>query len=79
MNDEQLYTSITHKIMPEYPDYYSECSLVKYVYDGDHKTYFDALFKGTAEECRQYAYVNYTDKEQTNMCLMDSLEREWEL
>lgn len=56
--------------MPGYPDCYDEWSLVKYVYDGDHKV-FEELYQGTEEECREYAYENYTDKEQTNMCLMD--------
>ena len=31
----------------------------------------------TEEECRQYAYDNYTDKEQGEMCLMDWEAREW--
>ena len=33
--------------MPFFPDCYDQWSLVKYVYDGDHKTYFDTLFEGT--------------------------------
>lgn len=42
-------TSITHKIMPIFPDCYDQWSLVKYVYDGDHKSY-ETLFEGTEEE-----------------------------
>ena len=53
-----------------YPDYYDKWSLVKYVYDGDHKV-FEELFEGTEKECREYAYENYTDKEHGDMCLMD--------
>jgi hypothetical protein len=64
--------------MPFFPDCYDQWSLVKYEYDGDHK-YFDILFEGTEEECRQYAYDNYTDKEQTDMCLMDWEAREWDV
>ena len=44
-----------------YPDYYDKWSLVKYEYDGDHKV-FEELYQGTERDCRQYAYVNYTDK-----------------
>ena len=65
-------------MMPIFPDCYDQWSLVKYVYDGDHK-HFDTLFEGTEEECRQYAYDNYTDKEQTNMCLMDYEGRDWQV
>jgi len=72
-------TSTIHKIMPIFPDCYDQWYLVKYFYDGDHKTYFDILFEGTEEECRQYAYENYTDKEQGNMCLMDWEAREWDV
>ena len=56
--------------MPFFPDCYDEWGLYKFTYDGDHKMY-EMLFEGTEEQCRQYAYENYTDKEQTNMCLMD--------
>jgi hypothetical protein len=65
--------------MTNYPDCYDQWSLVKYEYDGDHKSYFDTLFEGTEDQCRQYAYENYTDKEQTNMCLMDWEAREWDI
>jgi hypothetical protein len=61
---------------PIFPDCYDEWGLYKFTYDGDHKMY-EMLFEGTEEECRQYAYDNYTDKEQTNMCLMDWEAREW--
>ena len=61
-----------------YPDYYDKWSLVKYEYDGDHKV-FEELYQGTEKECREYAYENYTDKEQTNMCLMDYEGREWDV
>lgn len=57
---------------------YEEWSLVKYEYDGDHKM-FEELYQGTEKECRQYAYENYTDKEQGNMCLLDWWGREWSL
>lgn len=63
--------------MPFFPDCYDQWSLEKYVYDGDHKMY-DTLFEGTEEECRQYARDNYTDEEQTDMCLMDWEGREWD-
>ena len=49
--------------MPFFPDCYDEWGLYKITYDGDHKLY-EMLFEGTEEECRQYAYDNYTDKEQ---------------
>ena len=65
-------------MMPIFPDCYDQWSLCKYTYDGDHK-YIDTLFEGTEEECRQYAYDNYTDKEQTDMCLMDWEAREWDV
>jgi hypothetical protein len=45
---------------------------------GDHKMY-EMLYEGTEEECRQYAYDNYTDKEYYQMCLMDWEAREWEV
>jgi hypothetical protein len=64
--------------MPGYPDCYDNWSLVKYVYDGDHKM-FEELYQGTEEECRQYAYANYTDKEQGNMCLLDYKKLEWDI
>lgn len=63
---------------PFYPDCYDQWSLCKYTYDGDHKC-FDTLFEGTEDECRQYAYDNYSDKEQTDMCLMDWEAREWDV
>ena len=53
--------------MPFFPDCYDEWGLYKITYDGDHKS-FEMLFEGTEEECRQYAYENYTDKEQGEMC-----------
>jgi hypothetical protein len=40
---------------------------------------FEELYQGTEEECRQYAYENYTDKEHRDMCLFDYEKREWEL
>ena len=58
--------------------YADEWGLYKFTYDGDHKMY-EMLFEGTEEECRQYAYENYTDKEQTNMCLMDWEGRDWQV
>ena len=61
-----------------YPDYYDKWSLVKYVYDGDHKV-FEELFEGTEKECREYAYENYTDKEHGDMCLMDYEGRDWQV
>ena len=61
-----------------YPDCYDEWTLNKYVYDGAHKM-FEELYQGTEKECREYAYENYTDKEQTNMCLMDWEAREWDV
>ena len=64
--------------MPFFPDCYDEWGLYKITYDGDHKLY-EMLFEGTEEECRQYAYENYTDKQQTNMCLMDWEAREWDV
>ena len=45
--------------MPFFPDCYDEWGLYKITYDGDHKLY-EMLFEGTEEECRQYAYENYT-------------------
>lgn len=50
--------------------------LYRVTYDGDHKMY-DTLYEGTEERCREYAYENYTDKEQTDMILMDWEGREW--
>jgi hypothetical protein len=50
--------------MPFFPDCYDEWGLYKITYDGDHKMY-DMLYEGTEEQCRQYAYENYTDKPQT--------------
>ena len=73
-----LISDTLNHSMPGYPDCYDEWSLVKYEYDGDHK-HFDTLFEGTEEECRQYAYENYTDKEQTDMCLMDYEGRDWQV
>ena len=64
--------------MPIFPEAYDQWSLEKSVYYGDHK-YFDTLFEGTEDECRQYAYDNYTDKEQMDMCLMDWEGREWDV
>lgn len=58
---------------------YDSWSLVKYVYDGDHKTYFVSVIDGTESECRQHAYEHYTDKEQGTMCLMDWEGREWDI
>lgn len=63
---------------PIFPDCYDQWSLEGYVYDGDHKMY-ETLYEGTEKECRQYAYENYTDKEQTDMCLMDWEGREWDV
>jgi hypothetical protein len=40
---------------------------------------YEMLFEGTEEECRQYAYDNYTDKEYYQMCLMDWEAREWDV
>lgn len=62
--------------MPNFPDAYDQWSLGKITYDGDHKV-FDTLFEGTEDECRQFAYDNYTDEGQTDMCLMDWEAREW--
>jgi len=64
--------------MPIFPDCYDEWGLYKITY-GDHGKMYETLFEGTEEECRQYAYENYTDKEQTNMCLMDWEAREWDV
>ena len=63
---------------PIFPDCYDEWGLYKITYDGDHKMY-EMLYEGTEDECHQYAYDNYTDKEQTNMCLMDWEAREWDV
>lgn len=63
---------------PIFPDCYDEWRLYRVIYDGDHKMY-DTLYEGTEEQCRQYAYDNYTDKEQTDMILMDWEGREWEV
>ena len=63
---------------PIFPDCYDEWGLYKFTYDGDHKMY-EMLYEGTEDQCRQYAYDNYTDKEQTDMCLMDWEAREWDV
>jgi len=63
---------------PIFPDCYDEWGLYCVIYDGDHKMY-DTLYEGTEEQCREYAYENYTDKEQTDMILMDWEGREWEV
>lgn len=63
---------------PIFPDCYDEWGLYGIIYDGDHKMY-DTLYEGTEEQCREYAYENYTDKEQTDMILMDWEGREWEV
>jgi len=47
--------------MPFFPDCYDEWGLYQITYDGDHKMY-EMLFEGTEEECRQYAYDNYTPR-----------------
>jgi len=65
--------------MPHFPDCYDEWGLYQITYDGDHGKMYEMLFEGTEEECRQYAYENYTDKEQTNMCLIDWEGRDWEV
>ena len=64
--------------MPFFPDCYDEWGIYRITYDGDHKMY-ETLYEGTEKECRQYAYDNYTDKEQGEMCLMDWEAREWEV
>ena len=61
---------------PIFPDCYDEWGLYRVIYDGDHKMY-DTLYEGTEEQCREYTYENYTDKEQTDMILMDWEGREW--
>jgi hypothetical protein len=66
------------RMSPIFPDCYDEWRLYRVIYDGDHKMY-DTLYEGTEEQCRQYAYDNYTDKEQTDMILMDWEGREWEV
>jgi hypothetical protein len=75
---KHIYTSIIVEIMPIFPDCYDEWGLYKITYDGDHKMY-DMLYEGTEDQCRQYAYENYTDKEQGDMCLMDWEAREWDV
>ena len=62
--------------MPNFPDCYDEWSLEKVTYDGDHPCY-DTLYKGTEEECREFAYDNFDDKEHGTMILMDWEGREW--
>ena len=59
-----------------FSDCYDEWGLYRVIYDGDHKMY-DTLYEGTEEQCRAYAYENYTDKEQTDRILMDWEGREW--
>ena len=39
----------------------------------------EELYRGTESECREYAYENFTDAEQANMCLMDWEAREWDV
>ena len=62
--------------MPIFPDAYDDWTLERYQYDGDHKM-LEELYRGTESECREYAYENFTDAEQANMCLMDWEAREW--
>jgi monomeric isocitrate dehydrogenase len=45
----------------------------------DGSKVYEMLFEGTEDQCRQYAYENYTDKEYYQMCLMDWEAREWEV
>jgi hypothetical protein len=61
-----------------FPDCYDEWSLERVTYDGDHPEY-ETLFEGTEGECRLFAHENYTEVEQTSMCLMDWEGREWDV
>ena len=78
IGNQETLDGIGETKMPFFPDCYDEWGLYKITYDGDHKMY-EMLFEGTEDECRQYAYDNYTDKEQTDMCLMDWEAREWDV
>ena len=51
-------------------------TLVKYVYDGDHKI-FETLYEGTKSECTKYGFDNYPDL--IGICLLDPQQREWDL
>ena len=64
--------------MPIFPDCYDEWGLYKITYDGYHKLH-DMLFEGSEDECRQYAFDNYTDEQQADLCLMDWEAREWDV
>jgi hypothetical protein len=63
---------------PIFPDAYDQWSLERYACYGDRKV-METLFEGTEDHCRQFAYENYTDKEQTDMCLVDWEGREWDV
>jgi len=62
--------------MPNFPDAYDQWSLERYACYQDRRV-METLFEGTEDECRQHAYDNYTDEEQSGMFLMDWEGREW--
>jgi hypothetical protein len=60
--------------MPFFPDCYDQWSLC--IYDGRAIT---TLMEGTEEECREWAYSEWSDKEREPLFLMDWEGREWGL
>ena len=60
---------------PYFPDCYDEWSLIEYLPDGS----FDTVFEGTEQQCRDYAYENFSETEREPMFLMDWEGREWEV
>jgi hypothetical protein len=58
-----------------FPECYDEWSLIEYQADG----FFDILFEGTEEQCRDFAYENFSILERETMRLMDWEAREFEV
>lgn len=64
--------------MTDYADIYDQWSLERYACYQDRRV-METLFEGTEDECRAYAYDNYTNDEQSGMFLMDWEGREWDV
>jgi len=62
---------------PLFPDCYDQWSLIEYQPEGGPS--FDVLFEGTEEQCRDYAYENFSVSERERMALMDWEAREWDV
>jgi hypothetical protein len=62
---------------PYFPDCYDQWSLIEYQTEGGHL--FDMIFEGTEQQCRDYAYENFSESERKRMSLMDWEARESDL